>query len=183
MSTAVIPPDLQSLFDYLDSCQEPVDLARLEALLKTIKVTRKDLADYVQFNEDTYRRNRVKLGSWYECLVLCWKPGQKSYIHDHQGSSCSFKVIEGTAKEIICAQTGRTTDMPLVRPIDTRTLPQGTVCGSLAAHIHEVINPNDASDLITLHIYSPPLNMRIYAYDDEAQESFCPQGRVLEYSI
>ena len=177
------PPALTALFEYLDSCHEPVDLARLEALLKSVHVTRKDLAEYVQFNETTYRRNRVHLSDWYECLVLCWKPGQKSYIHAHQGSSCSFKVIEGTAKEIICAPTGRTADLPLVRPIDTRTLPQGSVCGSLAAHIHEVINPDDSTDLITLHIYSPPLNMRIYAYDEEAQHTFCPQGRVLEYSI
>jgi len=75
VSIAVIPPALSKLFEYLDGCQEPVDLARLEALLKSIHVTRKDLADYVQFNENTYRRNRVQLGQWYECLVLCWKPG------------------------------------------------------------------------------------------------------------
>lgn len=179
----MIPPALNSLFEYLDSCNEPVNLAKLEALLKTVKVTRDDLKDYVQFNETTYRRNRIHLNDWYECLVLCWKPGQKSYIHDHLGSSCCFKVIEGTAKEIICARTGRTADLPLVRPIDTRTLPAGVVCGSLAAHIHEVVNPNDASDLVTLHIYSPPLNMQIYAYDDKAQATFCPEGRVLEYSI
>ncbi|MFO0813229.1 MAG: cysteine dioxygenase family protein [Gemmatales bacterium] len=179
----MIPPALLSLFDYLDSCREPVDLARLQALLQSLRITRDDLADYVQFNESTYRRNRVKLGEWYECLVLCWKPGQKSYIHDHRGSSCSFKVIEGNAVEIVCAPTGRCGELPKVRPIDTRSLSQGTVCGSLAAHIHEVINPSDDCDLITLHIYSPPLNMQIYEYDEEAQDTFCPEGRVLEYSI
>lgn len=179
----MIPPVLAPLFKYLDACEEPVDLARLEALLKSVQITRDDLKEYVQFNETTYRRNRIKLSDWYECLVLCWKPGQKSYIHDHRGSSCSFKVIQGTAKEIICARTGRVTDLPLVRPIDTRTLPEGCVCGSLAAHIHEVVNPSDATDLITLHIYSPPLNMQIYEYDDEAHETYCPEGRALEYSI
>ncbi len=179
----MIPPVLTGLFDYLDSCREPVNLAELEALLKSAQITREDLRDYIQFNENTYRRNRIKLGEWYECLVLCWKPGQKSYIHDHHGSSCSFKVIEGTGLEVICAKTGRTAELPLVRPIDSRRIPTGTVCGSLAAHIHEVINPDDSSDLITLHIYSPPLNMQIYAYDEEAQESYCPEGRVLEYCI
>jgi cysteine dioxygenase len=179
----MIPPALTALFKYLDACQEPVNLDQLQALLTTANITRADLKDYIQFNENTYRRNRIKLGDWYECLVLCWKPSQKSYIHDHQGSSCCFKVIEGTALEMICAKTGRTAELPLVRPIDSRTLEEGVVCGSLAAHIHEVINPNDSSDLITLHIYSPPLNMQIYAYDEEAQETYCPEGRVLEYCI
>ena len=75
-------------------------------------------------------------------------------------------MIEGAAKEVICRPTGRTIDLPLVKPVDTRTLSAGHVCGSSSAHIHEVINPSKTNDLITLHIYSPPLNMRIYAYDE-----------------
>ncbi|HMO35336.1 MAG TPA: cysteine dioxygenase family protein [Gemmatales bacterium] len=179
----MVPSTLKPLFDYLDACQEPVNLAQLEALLKSCPITRNDLKEFIQFNENTYRRNRIRMSDWYECLVLCWKPGQKSYIHDHQGSSCCFKVIEGTALEMICARTGRSAELPLVRPIDSRTLEAGIVCGSLSAHIHEVINPSQTHDLITLHIYSPPLNMQIYEYDEQAQETYCPEGRVLEYCI
>jgi cysteine dioxygenase len=162
----MLPAVLADMFDYLDSCTGPVDLDRLTGLLRDLKITREDVEDYVQFNEGTYRRNQIRLGTWYEALVICWGPGHKSYIHDHQGSSCCFRVIEGAAKEVICRPTGRVADLPLVRPIDTRALPAGHVCGSASAHIHEVINPSQTDDLITLHIYSPPLNMRIYAYDE-----------------
>ncbi len=163
----MLPPVLADLFEYLESCTGPVDLPRLESLLKDLNISRKDILDYVQFNDETYRRNQIRLGDWYEALIICWKPGQKSYIHDHFGSSCCFKVIEGSAKEIICRPTGRQADLPLVRAVDSRTLSQGCVCGSTADHIHEVINPTSGQDLITLHIYSPPLNMRIYSYDQE----------------
>src|SRR4051794_6578370 len=117
----MLPAVLADLFDYLDSCTGPVDLERLVAQLGDLRITREDVEDYVQFNETNYRRNQIRLGQWYEALVICWGPGHKSYIHDHQGSSCCFRVIEGTAKEVICASTGRTADLPLVRPIDTRT--------------------------------------------------------------
>jgi cysteine dioxygenase len=162
----MLPAALADVFEYLESCNGPVDLDKLVAILKDLKITRADVEDYVQFNEGTYRRNQIRLGQWYEALIICWGPGHKSYIHDHHGSSCCFRVIEGTAKEVICKPTGRSTDLPLVKPVDTRTLVAGSVCGSSSAHIHEVINPNKSEDLITLHIYSPPLNMRIYAYDE-----------------
>lgn len=163
----MLPPVLADLFEYLESCTGPVDLEQLKGIVKDLKVTRKDIGDYVQFNDSGYRRNQIRLGAWYEALVICWKPGQKSYIHDHHGSSCCFRIIEGCAEEIICKPTGRTADLPLVRPVATRSFPVGTVCASSAEHIHEVVNHGD-QDLITMHIYSPPLNMRIYQYDEDA---------------
>jgi cysteine dioxygenase len=165
---AMLPPALADVFEYLESCTGPVELGRLEQLLRDLKITRHDIESYVQFNDTTYRRNQIRLSRWYEALIICWGPGQKSYIHDHHGSSCCFRVIEGSAKEIICKRTGRTADLPLVRAIATRSLPEGFVCGSSSEHIHEVINDTDR-DLITLHVYSPPLNMRIYSYDTEAE--------------
>jgi len=162
----MLPAVLADLFDYLESCDGPVDLDKLVSHLRDLKITREDVEDYVRFNDDSYRRNQIRLGKWYEALIICWGPGHKSYIHDHNGSSCAFRVIEGSAKEVICRPTGRTGEVPLVKPVDTRTLSQGNVCGSSSAHIHEVINPSNGEDLITLHIYSPPLNMRIYAYDE-----------------
>lgn len=161
----MLPAVLADLFEYLESCDGPVDLDKLTTQLRDLKITRQDVEDYVQFNEGNYRRNQIRLGKWYEALIICWGPGHKSYIHDHNGSSCCFRVIEGTAREVICRPTGRSGELPLVKPIDTRRLAEGHVCGSASAHIHEVINPSQTDDLITLHIYSPPLNMRIYAYD------------------
>ena len=173
----MLPPILADVFDYLESCTSPVDLNHLEGIMKQLKITREDVEDFVHFNDTGYRRNQIRLGPWFEALIICWKPGQKSYIHDHYGSSCCFRIIEGCAEEIVCKPTGRTTDLPLVRPVATRSYPVGSVCASTADHIHEVVNHSD-QDLITMHIYSPPLNMRIYSYDEELEPA--AQAKIAE---
>ncbi|HMP57975.1 MAG TPA: cysteine dioxygenase family protein [Gemmatales bacterium] len=179
----MIPPVLTDLCAYLDSCTGPVNLDRLQHLLEAQPITRDDLAEFCQFGTTTYCRNIVARSDWYEMLCICWRAGHKSYIHDHHGSSCAFKVIAGTATEIICTPTGRTrADQPLVRPVNVTRYPAGAVCGSASFHIHEVVNESArGEDLITLHIYSPPLAMRIYAYDDESAPSHStPQREAVE---
>jgi cysteine dioxygenase len=179
----MLPPALADLFEYLESCTGPVDLQHLEQMVSQLTIGRKDVEDYIQFNDETYRRNQIRLSQWYEALIICWKPGQKSYIHDHYGSSCCFRVIQGTAEEIICKPTGRVADLPLVQPVGSRKIPEGAVCASNAEHIHEVTNHSE-SDLITMHIYSPPLNMRIYSYDTQSPpESAEPLGMAVGSAV
>jgi cysteine dioxygenase len=163
----MIPPALQDLCGYLDRCRGPVDLAHLHKLLDDQPLSRAELCDFCHFGDATYRRNSVIKSHWYEIFCICWRPGQKSYIHDHHGSSCAFKIIEGHATEIICLPTGGRRDgQPLVRPVNVVRYGPGAICTSGSSQIHEVVNESTSDDLITLHIYSPPLAMRIYAYED-----------------
>lgn len=168
----MFPPALQNLRDFLNGCTGPVDLERLRRLLSEQPLTREDLEEYCQFGGQTYQRNLISKSDWYEMLCICWRPGHHSYIHDHHGSSCCFKVIEGYATEVICKTTGaKRGDQNLVLPVCVNEYPVGTVCASASFHIHEVINQSViGEDLITLHIYSPPLAMRTYGYDEGATE-------------
>lgn len=165
----MIPSALKEVCHYLESCTGPVDLARLQKLLRETSITRHDLKDFCQFGTTTYQRNLIAKGDWYEMLCICWRAGHKSYIHDHHGSSCCFKIIEGHATEVVCEITGGSRNgQNLVRPVHIREFQPGDTCGSASFHIHEVINRSAfGEDLITVHIYSPPLSMRIYAYDEE----------------
>ena len=112
-------------------------------------------------------------GTGYQALILCWRKGQRSPIHDHTGSSCGVRVLEGTATETSFAQTPD----GYVYATGSRELPPGAVCGSQDADIHQVSNlqPGDA-DLITLHVYSPPLlHMGMYSLTDtEVVDFFDP---------
>ena len=45
----------------------------------------------------SYQRNLVRAGERYHLWVLCWGNGQRSPIHDHTGSACAVRIIEGTA--------------------------------------------------------------------------------------
>jgi cysteine dioxygenase len=109
-------------------------------------------------------------GSVYHALVLCWRAGQRSPIHDHRGSSCGVRVIEGVATETGFERTSE----GLIYPTHTRSLETGAVCGSYDDGIHQVSNLQPAGrNLITLHIYSPPLlRMGMYSLTDSLVKDF-----------
>jgi cysteine dioxygenase len=112
------------------------------------------LAPHVLYSARTYRRNLVKASRHYNLLVLCWKNGQRSPIHDHKGSSCAVRVLRGAMTETLFefAPNG------LVVPILSRDMPAGSVVGSADTDMHQVSNLQaDDADLVTLHVYSPPL--------------------------
>ncbi|MGI9013491.1 MAG: cysteine dioxygenase [Phycisphaerales bacterium] len=156
-------PKLASLIDYLDSLTDRADLDVLEQLLREIDVSRCDLDPSCAFCDERYQRNIIKESAWYELVCLCWKSGQRTPIHDHRGSSCAFKVIENAATEIRFEKS----PSGLLCSSGTFVATPGYICASHDEDIHQVLNANPpGEDVITLHIYSPPLkNYRRYSLD------------------
>jgi cysteine dioxygenase len=147
-------PKLAALVSYLDSLSGRADLDKLAALLKDLTVTRQDIAPACIFGTGAYRRNTISRSEHYELLALCWHSGHTTPIHDHRGVSCAFRVVEGTGTEI------RFTPTPsgLICPAQVNAMPPGYVCAAEDADIHQVANMQSPGvDLITLHIYSPPI--------------------------
>jgi hypothetical protein len=62
-------------------------------------------------------------------------------------------VLRGTATESTFERTPR----GLVYPTASHDRPVGHICASRDADIHQVSNLHGEDDLVTLHIYSPPL--------------------------
>lgn len=154
-TTASVPPVLLPLVDYLGRLKARASLHELNTRLRSSRVTLADVHDFAQFDLRHYRRNLVAQGTWFSLLVLCWRSGQRSPIHDHAGSTCAFKVLTGVCSETIyafapCGQ---------VVPQKTRDCLAGTIVSTQDADTHQVSNLQPAGcDLVTLHIYSPPLN-------------------------
>jgi cysteine dioxygenase len=147
-------PALSPLIEYLDSLSERADLAKLADLLSRASVARAEIEPVCIFGTQGYRRNIISSSPWYELLALCWRSGHCTPIHDHRGSSCAFRVVEGLGTEI------RFTATPsgLVCPVATNRMPAGYVCAAEDEDIHQVANMQaPGQDLITLHIYSPPI--------------------------
>jgi cysteine dioxygenase len=145
---------LDHLFDYLDGLQERAALADLVHELSELAIDIHELRPYLLFSESAYARNLVRKGPWYHLLVLCWKNGQRSPIHDHAGSSCGVRVLRGVMTEtrFAFAPNGH------VKAIASHDLAAGGVCGSQDADMHQVSNLQAGNaDLVTLHVYSPPL--------------------------
>jgi len=111
-----------------------------------------DLGEYRRFQESGYARNRVLLNDHVELVVICWRPGQSSAIHDHGKSHCLYLVIEGEMHE----ERFRLDGSREPEPTDERSFGRGDISVSAGHEIHR-INNRSASDLVTVHIYSPPL--------------------------
>lgn len=155
-----IPEKLRPVVGYLERLSGGAELEELEQLLRSLSVTREDLEPVCCFNPQGYRRNRIAFNDNFELVVVCWRQGQGSHIHDHAGSTCAFKVIEGVATETGFKRVGGD---DYVEPTLSRDYAQGSVCCAEDREIHQVVNrQTDGKDLITLHIYSPLLEMQTY---------------------
>ncbi len=153
-------PRLEPLYRYLDGLQGRAQLKELTEILTGLDITCDDVADFIRFSDRGYLRNLVRAGPWYHVLVLCWKNGQRSPIHDHAGSSCCMRVLRGTMTEssFVFAPGGH------VKAIGSREVAAGGISGSEDSDLHQVSNLQEGgADLVTLHVYSPPL-MRMGTY-------------------
>ena len=155
---------LRDFLTRMDVHPERVPLDELTELLHELQVTMEDVKDVVVFNDTQYRRNLLHAGPGYQALILCWKNGQRSPIHDHTGSSCGVRVLQGTATETVYKRGAN----GMLMAVRTRELHEGEVCGSQDADIHQVSNfAEDGGPLVTLHVYSPPLlKMNTYSLTD-----------------
>ena len=147
--------------DKLDTFDRHVPLDDLTRLMREVDLSLAELEEYIRFSDDRYQRNLVRAGRCFHALVLCWKSGQCSPIHDHRGSSCGVRVLKGEMSETPFA---RDAEGNLIEG-ETHVLKESAICGSYDSDIHEVSNRQESGgELITLHIYSPPL-LRMGLYE------------------
>ena len=145
---------LKELFSQLDEHTDPVPLDLLTQRLEDLDVRTDDLEPFERFSQSHYQRNLVHRGPAYHALLLCWLNGQRSPIHDHRGSACAVRVIRGAATETLFAPGAN----GLIYATGSEVFSEGTVIGSQDSDMHQISNLQAAeADLVTLHIYSPPL--------------------------
>lgn len=164
---------LSEILRRLDAYTDRIPLDALQTALSGLTISLDDVRPWLVFGPDTYRRNLLHAGPSYQALVLCWRNGQRSPIHDHTGSSCGVRVLAGEAVETVFARTRA----GMVYALRSLTHRAGDVCATQDADIHQVSNlADDGGDLVTLHVYSPPLlNMGTYTlFDPQIRPFFEP---------
>lgn len=162
--------NLNEFLAALDAYEGRIPLDELRSMMECLNVSTDDLGDAVEFGASGYRRNLVRRTDSYEALVLCWAPGQRSPVHDHAQSTCGVRVIAGEATE---TRFERDTHGHLC-PVAVERFGEGSAAGSQDADIHEIANTTD-HDLVTLHVYSPPLGaMRTWSVRPQARDRSHP---------
>jgi cysteine dioxygenase len=172
MSALPVPQKLRPLVAYLDTLTERASIDRLKELLAASHATIDDVREFVRFEPGHYQRNLVALGPWYEVLVICWRSGQRSPIHNHAQSTCGLKVLTGVCTETYFAHS----PCGQVVALSRHECEAGHVCASEDADTHQVSNlQGPGHDLVTLHIYSPPLRkMKKFSLTSAGAEDWAP---------
>ena len=160
------------LANRLNSLSSVPSLAEVYELVERTKIGDDEVQPYLGFKAGNYSRHRVMKNEFVEMLVLCWRPGHRTPIHDHNGSHGAVMVYKGILWETIftydpekglCYKAGR-------------ECKSGTVTGSEVPDIHQLGNP-DVSDqnLITIHIYAPPLGvLKTYKVGSSQIDTYTP---------
>lgn len=135
---------------------------------------RLDLADalvhsHIFFDESSYARNLLCRTPRFDLLVLCWRPGQVTTIHDHADSLNVTRVYRGT----LTSRSFEVVDRPepgrcQIRQSQEETLQPGNLALVDFAEIHQLANTSE-EDLVTVHVYARPLK-DINVYDLETAE-------------
>lgn len=155
----------------LDSSSGVLDEPTVRELLGAAQLDLQQIAPYVEPRVDSYARRCVVRRENYEILVLTWSPSQGSVAHDHSGSLCGLKVVQGHLTEQLFSESA---DGRVRRTAKARIGP-GEILSDPGVVVHSMTNDADATEvLVTVHVYSPPLpEVRRYAVaDDPAPKLF-----------
>jgi cysteine dioxygenase len=146
----------QSLVHTLESLSSAPGLDQIYRWLETVEISAEELHPYLGFKEGNYWRHRVFRNEFVEMLVLCWRPGQRTPIHDHNGSHGGVKVHEGMMWETTFTYDA----LAGLEYKSAREYAPGAVTGSDVPDIHQLGNPDvSEQNLITIHVYAPPLGV------------------------
>ena len=158
------------VFTELDAYDSRIPLDDLKNWMETVDLQLDDAHEFMRFHPDHYLRNLMHSGPTYQVLVLCWRNGQRSPIHDHSGSSCVLKVVEGIATETLFERAAN----DMIYAVSSRLVPVGSICATQDRDIHQISNlQRNNANLVTIHVYSPPLfSMNVYSLLDASVSHF-----------
>lgn len=152
---------LAALIEKISSLMGSPTLAELNRWMRALRLDRAELEPFICFKEANYARHRVVRGEFAEMLLICWRPGQRTPIHDHDGSYGTVRVCEGVMWETIFEMDGK---RGLAYRTNREWTEGQTTEGADVPDIHQIGNPDvSGQNLITLHLYAPPLtSLNVY---------------------
>lgn len=137
----------QLLIDLTTHVKKKKNLKLATHFVKDLNLENIDISKYINFDEKTYKRNKVLENEHISIMILCWAPGQKSPIHNHPNQGCIMKIIKGTLEEELFNINN------MDSTINIHTKNKVTYIDN-TEFIHKISN-NSKKNVISLHCYSP----------------------------
>lgn len=159
------------------------DVDKIRAAMEAYTSDPQDWEEFSHWNDHTYTRNLVDEGNGkYNLIVLCWNNGQASSIHDHAGSHCFMKCLDGILAEELYECPDEVEVGEALKPHKVSELKTDGVCYiSDTIGMHRISNPSHTIPAVSLHLYSPPYQM-CKSYREQDGEAKC-SGPITFYSV
>ena len=161
--------NLVSAIEELKQTAKEMNLADLRRFISKVKPEQSEIEPHIHFTDERYARNLVYKCENFECLVLCWRPGQRSPIHDHADSICAVYTVDG----LLSSDNYRKMGNGHIRADYSEDFKPGSVLSIQTTEIHQVSNLQDSNNLISLHFYLGPLeNSFLYSVQQPVHELY-----------
>ncbi|KAI8082833.1 RmlC-like cupin domain-containing protein, partial [Halteromyces radiatus] len=163
----------------LDS--EHIDQNEIIRLMEKYGSNREDWQKYTMFDRSRpYTRNLIDDGNGkFNLMILAWSEERHSPIHDHAGSHCIMKVLDGNLQETLYEYpnklveeddvmlshvdiTADNSDDGCIDKCPLRVTKDSILHPNQVAYIHDKIglhriaNPSAVNGAVSLHLYTPP---------------------------
>ena len=128
-----------------------------------------DLRDWIDYDypiSDSYGRKMVHDGGFFEVMVMCWRPGDYSAIHDHGKAEFGAVKIFGDAEHA----SFELEDQKFTT-ISRERVKSGTTLKVTPALIHQMGNPGK-KNFSSLHIYG----------NTDLEGGITSEARIFDYS-
>ncbi|MFC4618467.1 cysteine dioxygenase [Camelliibacillus cellulosilyticus] len=121
----------------------------------------------------------------FEVLALVWKPGQKTPLHDHDGTWGVEGVVKGRMRITNYLQLGTLPDnivkLSYSGAVNVNEQSTGQLLPPADCHILEAIGEEN---VVTIHVYGKQLkSFKVFELVDEAQDLYKAHDHAVGYTI
>jgi cysteine dioxygenase len=164
---------LAKLINVLKNDWSVINPARMQDILNRLAVTAKEVQPHALFSEKKYARNLVYKDREFEIMIMCWKAGQRSSIHDHAGSLGGIRILQGELTESLFRKAAN----GMIKSLSSADYAIEDTRVEETSLVHQISNLQaENGTTVSVHIYIPPLvRMNVYSLEDPAVRNILPQ--------
>ncbi|MBO6605906.1 cysteine dioxygenase family protein [Psychroserpens sp.] len=112
-----------------------------------------DFKSFESWSDKRYTRNCIYKDEQFEVLLLCWRAGQQTSIHGHDGEDCWVYMLEGEITEVFYLMDA---DRYLREDRSHKIKPKQLTFMNDKLGYHK-LSASDQCDSVSLHIYAKPI--------------------------